>query len=78
MPPATLLLIIQGIEAAIEAAPKVVEVVSKSKDLVTALFTAKLIPKETQDAIHLHIDARAALVAQGITPLHWTVEPDLA
>lgn len=73
---ALLPLILEGIQAAISAAPGVVDVVEKGKALITSLFTAKLISKEVQDALHAHIDAHAALVAAGIVPPHWQVDPD--
>jgi len=69
-------IIIAGIQAAIAAAPGVIDIVAKAKDLITSLFTAKVIDKAQQDALHQHIDSIAALVASGIVPAHWTVEPD--
>jgi hypothetical protein len=79
MPPAiiTLLpLIMQGIQAAIKAAPGVIAIVEKGKALIAALFDAKVITKEAQDALHANIDSIAALVAVGIIPPAWQVEPD--
>lgn len=78
MSASALLLLIQGIEAAIAAAPRVVELVAKAKDLVTALFTAKVITKDQQDALHARIDSQALMAAAGIIPAHWQVEPDPA
>jgi len=75
---AGILLFIQGLNAAISAAPKVIEVVQKAKDFITALFTAGAISKERQDALHLAVDARAALAAAGIVDPAWTVEADPA
>lgn len=71
-------LILQGILAAIQAAPKVAEVVTSAKQLITALFNAGVISKEVQDALHSYVDAHAALVAQGIVIPNqgWSVEPD--
>ncbi len=74
--PATLSLIIQGIQAAISAAPAIVDVVNSAKTLITSLFEAKVINKAQQDALHLHIDGLAALSAHGILPVWWTVEQD--
>ena len=76
MSPALLLMIIQGVQAAISAAPGVIEVATKAKELIQALFTAKLITKQQQDATFLYIDAHAAMVMAGITLPHWMVEPD--
>ncbi len=75
---ASLPLIIQGILAAIQAAPGVIDVVNKAKDFITSLTGAKLITVEQQNALHAYVDAHAALVAAGITPPAWTVEPDPA
>ena len=75
---ASILLVIQGINAALAAAPGAIEVITKAKELITALFTAKAITKEQQDAIHIQVDATAALVSAGIVPIAWQVEPDPA
>ena len=69
-------IILQLIQAVLSAAPQVAELVVKAKDLIAALFTAKVITKAQQDAMHLHIDALAALHAAGIVPPAWQVEPD--
>lgn len=76
MNPAAILLFIQGLQALIAAAPKVAEIIGKAKDLITAMFTATLITKEQQDALHLHVDSLAALAAAGIILPHWQVEAD--
>lgn len=76
MNPITLGLIVQGIMAAVAAAPTVVEVVTKAKDVITALFTAKQITKAQQDAIHQQVDAICALAEAGALPGYWRVEAD--
>lgn len=77
MPVLTLIpIIISGIQAAIGAAPGVVDIVEKGKALISSLFTAKVITKEQQDALHAHIDSLSALAVAGIVPLAWTVEKD--
>lgn len=76
MNPALILLILQGIQAAISAAPGVLEIIAKGKDFINALFGANLITKAQQDALHGSIDAHAALVASGIIPEWWKVQPD--
>jgi hypothetical protein len=78
MNPAAILLVVQGIQAILTAAPQVAELVVKAKELIAALFQAKAITKEQQDAIFAHIDGLAALHNAGIVPLHWQVEPDPA
>ena len=70
------LAILSIIEAALAGAPKAIELISQLKSFVSALFTAGLINKAEQDAIHAYVDARAAMAAAGITPDHWKVEPD--
>lgn len=76
MSPATILLLIQGIEAAIAAAPKAMDVITKAKDFITAMFTAGAISKAQQDALHLRIDSMQALALAGVIPDHWQVQPD--
>ncbi len=70
--------ILEMIYAAMAAAPKVIEIAQKGKELITALFTAGAISKEKQDAMHASIDARYAMHLAGIVPSYWQVEPDPA
>jgi hypothetical protein len=76
MNPAAILLILQAIEAAIGAAPKVLEIAAKAKEFITTLFTAGIISKEIQDAMHLSVDAKAAMAAAGVIDPAWRVDPD--
>lgn len=76
MTPATLLLIVQGIQAAISAAPSVVDIAIRAKDFIASLFRAGLITKERQDAVHAHVDAYQAALLSGQEPPHWQVEAD--
>ena len=69
-------LILQGILAAIQAAPQVVEVITSAKNFISALAGAKVFTPEQQAALHSWVDAQAAMIASGITPPAWTVEPD--
>ncbi len=73
---AAILLILQAIEAAIAAAPKVIEIVVKAKEFITTLFTAGAISKEVQDAMHLSVDSKAALAQAGVVDPAWRVDPD--
>lgn len=73
---AVIFAILQGLQAAIAAAPLAIEIVEKAKALIDSLFTAKLITAAQQNALHLEVDAYAAMAAAGIVPLAWTVEPD--
>ena len=78
MNPATLALIIQGFQAAIAEAPKVIDLVVKAKDYIAGLFAAKLITKDQQDLLHAHIDSIAKMAQAGIIPPSWQVEADPA
>lgn len=71
-------LILAGIQAALSAAPKVAEIAKAAKELVSALFTAKVITKEQQDALMRWVDVQAELAGLGIYPESWGVEPDPA
>ena len=73
---ATLLLIIQAVQAAIAAAPQVADVAVKAKDFIASLFGAGLITKEQQDRIHAHVDAICAAALAGQELPEWTVEAD--
>lgn len=68
--------IIQGILAAVAAAPQVEAVIAGAKALISALFEAKLITAEQQNALHGYVDTHAKLASVGITPPAWTVEAD--
>lgn len=76
--PAILGLILQGVMAAIQAAPKVIEIANAGKALITSLVGAGVITKEQQDASHAYVDAHYNLVAQGILIPNagWSVEAD--
>ena len=78
MKPSTLALIMQGLQAAITAAPAVTELVTKAKDFISTLFSKGLISKAQQDALHAHVDSVAAMAKEGIIPPHWQVEADPA
>lgn len=73
---ANIALILQGIQAAIALAPRVAEIAKAGKDMIDALFTAKVITKEQQDALHRFVDNQSELAALGIVPPSWQVEPD--
>jgi hypothetical protein len=76
MPVAAIGLIVQGIEAAVSAAPTVMAVAQKAKDFISALATAGLISKAQQDAIHAHVDVVQQMAQAGIIPSHWQVQAD--
>ena len=70
--------ILQGILAAIQAAPQVVEVITSAKNLISSLVTAKVIPTAQQDVLHAWVDNQAALAVAGIVLPSWQVQPDPA
>jgi hypothetical protein len=78
MTAASILLLIQGIQAAIAAAPQAVAVVKSAKDLFDAMATAKAITTDQQNALKSHVDSLQALALAGIIAPHWLVQPDPA
>lgn len=68
--------IIEGIQMAINAAPKAVQLYEAAKTYISALFKAGVIDKATQDDLHAHVDAIQAAVDAGEVPPAWQVEPD--
>jgi hypothetical protein len=74
--PAALILVLQGIQAALGLAPQVEAVAISAKSLISALFAAKLISAEQQNALHAWVDSHAQLAAAGIVPPAWQVQPD--
>lgn len=76
MNPATIMLILEGLQAAVSAAPKVAELVTSAHALIDGLFTAKAISADVQNALHKSIDARAALALAGVMPDAFKVRPD--
>ena len=69
-------LILQGILAAISAAPQVEAIVTAGKTFITSLFSSGLISIDTQNILHAYVDAHAAAAKAGVVSLAWTVEPD--
>jgi len=76
MSAATLTLIIQGLTAAIAAAPTIITQIENAKALIEGLFSAGVITKETQDALHTHLDTVVAAVLAGQVPPEFAVEAD--
>lgn len=68
--------ILQGILAAVSAAPQVAAVIEGAKTLISGLVDAKLITTDQQNALHAWVDTQAKLASVGITPPAWTVEAD--
>lgn len=71
-----ILAIMAGIEAAIAAAPKAIEVAQKGKELITSLFNAGVIPASTQDVLHARVDLVQEAFLAGNIPPELTVEAD--
>jgi len=76
MSPAQISVILGIITQVIASAPQIAQAVSQMKELVSALFGAKLITKGQQDALMAYCDANQQLALAGIRPAAWTVEPD--
>jgi hypothetical protein len=76
MTPAQLLLILQGIQAAIALAPEAARIVTQAKALFEALFTQRLITKAQQDALDASVDSWTSLAMAGIVPPAWQVRPE--
>ena len=74
--PATLALIVQGIQLAIQAAPTVISVSEHAYGLIKSLFEAGAISAEQQNAVRAHVDAIMEASLAGNEPPAWTVEPD--
>lgn len=68
--------ILQGILAAVSAAPQVAAVIDGAKALISGLVEAKMITTDQQNALHTWVDTQAKLASVGITAPAWTVEPD--
>lgn len=76
MTAATFALVVQGIQAAIAAAPQIEAVATSAKNFITTLFENGVITAAQQNAVHAHVDAVAAAVANGQTPPEFVVAPD--
>lgn len=76
MPLPAILLLVQGIQAAINAAPQIEKAVTAAKDFVVGLFGSGAITKAQQDLIHAQVDAVALAVQSGHIPPEFTIEPD--
>jgi len=68
--------IMSAIQLVVAAAPKVEALYLKAKDFITAMFKAKIITVEQQDAMKAHVDALQAAALAGTPPPAWTVEQD--
>jgi len=68
--------IMSGIQLALAAAPKAIKLYEDSKAYISALFSAGLIDKATQNDLHAHVDAVQKAVEAGEVPPAWQVEAD--
>jgi hypothetical protein len=68
--------ILAGIQAAIGAAPQVVQLVTDAKNWITGLLGAGIITAEQQTALHDWVDSIASMSKLGIIPPSWQVQPD--
>lgn len=74
--PAVALLVLNGLTAALTAAPQVMELVQKAKDFFTSMAGNGLITDAQQDALHARVDAIVEAAQNGQLPPAWSVEPD--
>lgn len=75
MPPVAIL-VLNGLTAALTAAPQVEELIIKAKDFFTSMFNADLISAEQQDALHTRVDQITDAALKNQLPPAWSVEPD--
>jgi len=68
--------ILQGIQAALAAAPDAAKIVAEAKALFGAMFSSKLITAAEQNKLNDELDKRAASVLAGQTPPAWVARPD--
>lgn len=78
LPPATILLIIQGLQAALTAAPQVVALVEHAYGVIAELFKAGLIDQATQNTLRSHVDSVMEELLAGRVPPEFRVDPDPA
>ena len=76
MNPATVLIVLQLVQAIIAAAPSIVEGVKQAKLAIDALFSFGIIDDTIQNATKLYVDGLAAIAELGVPPPHWQVRPN--
>lgn len=74
--PAVALLVLNGLAAALQAAPAIGELADKAKDFFTSMAGNGLITDQQQDALHSRVDSIVAAALEGKLPPEWEVEPD--
>jgi len=74
--PDVIALIVQGIQAAIKAAPAIEAVAVSARDWIASLFKAGLISAATQDRIFTHVNFVCDAALAGTEDPAWLVEPD--
>lgn len=73
---AGILLIIQGIQAALTAAPQIEALAEEARKWLAALFEAGVITAEVQNQLDAHVTEVVKAVLEGNPPPEFTVEPD--
>lgn len=71
-------LIVSLLQGLISNAPQIYKAAADAVAFVEALFSAKLITADQQNALHDHVDAIILARLKGEPPPHWQVEPDPA
>lgn len=70
------LLIIQGVMAAVAAAPRAVALANSAREFVSQMFQEGLVSKEVQDATFQYCESISAAAKAGIIPPSFQVQPD--
>lgn len=70
------LAIMAAIQGAITIAPDVIEAAMAARQFVAALFTAKVLTAEEQNALFANITTLCTARLKGELPSHWKVEAD--
>lgn len=68
--------IIQGVQAAVKAAPQAIAVIDDIKKMFQSWFTKNWITVEQQNALNAWADSVVAMAKSGVFPDAWQVQPD--
>lgn len=75
MPPIAII-VLNGLTAALTAAPQVTALAEKAKDFFKSMTGGGLISSEQQDALDARVDQIVESALLGKLPPQWSVEPD--
>lgn len=74
--PAAIITWMAAIQSLMNVAPDVIAFSAKVKNWIDDMFSAGLIPAETQNALHARVTDICRNVLNGTVPAHWQVEAD--